>query len=647
MTDEQRLFIGDAQEIVEKLENDLEQLRAVRLEGRRRRQLAAQIFRRVHTLKGSAAALGFRAVSDVAHQFEAVLDGARLGRLELTDDVLDTFDEAVSAVEAALQAPSHPPDHDHITQRLAGYAQSSKSPGVIATGLRTALPEDIAASLSEYDLQHAREAIREGAKLFIVSAEFGIDNFDRDFRELTRLLGEAGEVIATMPGGPATDNGISFRILYAADFISGEVLRHAASLSQVQYHEVKVQLAPPTRAASVGTQSSVVAADGVERSTIRVDLPVLDDLIANAGELFRQTANAIATVSAAGAAAEPALTDLRTRFVAFEERLIRLRLVPASQAFQRAVARAGRIAARNLGKQIEFRIEGTEVGIEKSLADLISDPLLHLLRNAIIHGIETPEERAAAGKKSVGRITLAAANHSGRIHITVRDDGRGIDVARVGATAAEQGISGKALSEDQCLRLIFRPGFSTSREVSDIAGRGIGLDIVDRAMDLAGGEVRVATEHGKGTTFAMIVPATLSLVNCVIVRCQDRIFAIDAGHVQESRLTAPTSGDAIDGQKLPLVHLSTLIDPSLPADGARQFLVWRRPSGSKGAAAGAGYRIGVDEVVALQETLVRGLGRHAYRWLGVCGAAELFDGTVALVLDLPELIRISLETTAQ
>jgi two-component system chemotaxis sensor kinase CheA len=370
-------------------------------------------------------------------------------------------------------------------------------------------------------------------------------------------------------------------------------------------------------------------------------------LIANAGELFRQTANAIATVSAAGAAAEPALTDLRTRFVAFEERLIRLRLVPASQAFQRAVARAGRIAARNLGKQIEFRIEGTEVGIEKSLADLISDPLLHLLRNAIIHGIETPEERAAAGKKSVGRITLAAANHSGRIHITVRDDGRGIDVARVGATAAEQGISGKALSEDQCLRLIFRPGFSTSREVSDIAGRGIGLDIVDRAMDLAGGEVRVATEHGKGTTFAMIVPATLSLVNCVIVRCQDRIFAIDAGHVQESRLTAPTSGDAIDGQKLPLVHLSTLIDPSLPADGARQFLVWRRPSGSKGAAAGAGYRIGVDEVVALQETLVRGLGRHAYRWLGVCGAAELFDGTVALVLDLPELIRISLETTAQ
>jgi two-component system, chemotaxis family, sensor kinase CheA len=644
MTDEQRLFIGDAQEIVEKLESDLEQLRAVRLEGRRRRQLAAQIFRRVHTLKGSAAALGFPAVGDIAHQFEAVLDGARLGRLELTGDVLDTFDEAVAAVEAALQAPGQVLDCHQVAQRLASYAQSSKSPGVIASGLRTALPEEIAASLSEYDLQHAREAIREGAKLFIVSAEFGISGFDRDFRELTRLLGQAGEVIATMPGGPATDTGISFRILYATDFMSGELLRQASSLSQVNYDEIKVEIAPTTRPGSEAGHSPAVAAD-VERSTIRVDLPLLDDLIANASELFRQTANAITRGSATGAAAEAALTDLRMRFVAFEERLIRLRLVPASQAFQRAVARAGRIAARNLGKQVEFRIEGTEVGIEKALADLISDPLLHLLRNAMIHGIETPEERLSAGKKPVGRITLAAANHSGRIHITVRDDGRGIDVARVAATAAEQGISGKALSEDQCLRLIFRPGFSTSREVSDIAGRGIGLDVVDRAMDIAGGEVRVSTERGKGTTFAMIVPAALSLVNCVIVRCQDRVYAIDAGQVQEP-LMPGQPGDAIDGQNLPLVHLNTLIDQAIHEDNARRSLVWRRPTESKSANAVVGYRIGVDEIIAVQETLVRGLGRHAYRWLGICGAAELFDGTVALVLDLPELIRTTLETAS-
>ena len=641
MTDEQRLFIGDAQDIVEKLEGDLQQLRAVRLAGRRRRQLAAQIFRRVHTLKGSAATMGFGTVSEITHQFEAVLDGARLGHLELSGEVLDTFDEAVAAIEMALQARAQTPDYQQITQRLATYAHSSKPPGVIASGLRTVLPEDIAASLSEYDLQHAHEAIREGAKLFIVGAEFGIDTFDRDFRELTRLLGQAGEVIATMPGGPASDNGISFRILYAADFFSGELLRQASALSQVTYHEIKVNLAPATRSGSETGPSSTVAADGIERSTIRVDLPLLDDLIANAGELFRQTANAITSSSAPGAA-ESSLTDLRMRFVAFEERLIRLRLVPASHVFQRAIARAGRIAA-HLGKQIEFRVEGTEVGIEKYLADLISDPLLHLLRNAIIHGIETPEERLSARKKSVGRVTLSAANQSGRIHINVRDDGRGIDVARVAAIAAEQGISAKTLSQDQCLRLIFRPGFSTSEEISDIAGRGIGLDVVDRAMDVAGGEVRVATEPGKGTTFAMIVPAALSLVNCVIVKCRDRLYAIDAGHLHEPNLVPTILGDVTDGQKLPLIHLNRLIDQSTGSDTAGQTLLWWRPSESKGV---AGYRIGVDEIVAIQETVVRGLGRHAYRWRGICGAAELFDGTVALVLDLPELIKTGLEPAA-
>ena len=147
------------------------------------------------------------------------------------------------------------------------------------------------------------------------------------------------------------------------------------------------------------------------------------------------------------------------------------------------------------------------MGIEKSLADVIADPLLHLVRNAITHGIETPDQRRAAGKNPTGRVTLEAANQSGRIQVTVTDDGRGIDLDQVVAAAAQQGISSTRLSEDQCLRLIFRPGFSTSRELSDMAGRGIGLDVVDRAMDIAGGEARVATEKGAGTTVAMIVPA--------------------------------------------------------------------------------------------------------------------------------------------
>lgn len=650
MTDEQRLFLDDANEIVERLYGDLKQLRTVRLQGKRRRQLAAQIFRRVHTLKGSAASFGFSAVTEIAHQFEAVLDALRLGRLNLNDEVLDAFEDAVSSIDRALQSPNDAlvQEQHQIVQELARYATSASRQG-IATGLRAALPADIASSLSEYDLQHAREAIREGAKLFVVSAAFGIDTFDRDFRELTRLLGHSGEVIATTPGGPTHDNEINFRILYATDFISGEVTRQAARLSRVEHHEIKIEL--PQGEPAVADEVAPVHTSGAEeidRSAIRVDLPLLDDLITTAGELFRQAGNTLTqTVASPSAVNERAFTDLRMRFVAFEERLIRLRLIPAKEVLERASLRAGRIAARDLGKQVEFHIEGKDVGIERTLAEVIGDPLLHLVRNAIIHGLETPDERRALGKDPTGRVTLAAANRSGRIQITVSDDGRGIDLDRIAATASEQGITDDTLSEDQCLRLIFRPGFSTSPAVSELAGRGIGLDVVDRAMDIAGGEVRVASERHKGTTFAMIIPAALSLVNCVIVRCEHQLYAIDSASVEDGRIQRGlprADGDNVDNE-LPLVRLVDLIKQEKSNVDTNAVLVWRRPPVSTpGKRNGIpGYRIGVDEIIATQETLVRGLGRHAYRWIGVSGAAEMFDGTVALVLDLPELIESRLE----
>src|SRR5256714_13441199 len=335
MTEEQRLFLTDADEIVERLYRDLEQLRSARADGRRRRELAAQIFRRVHTLKGAAASLTFKSVSEIAHQFEAVLDGTRLGRLELTDDMLDTFEAAVAAIERALQTPPEEKsarDYSVIVQRLAAYAQASKTQGVIATGLRTALPPDIAGSLSEYDLQHAREAIREGAKLFIVSAGFTIDSFDRNFRELTKLLGEAGETVATIPGRPASDDQIAFQILYAAEYISSEVLRRAKALGDITHHEIKIELPAGKTKSSLRTAYPLTrATDRGDYAAVRIELAQLDDLISTASELSRQTINALATLSGSSPtkAAESATRDLRMRFVAFEERLIKLRLVPA------------------------------------------------------------------------------------------------------------------------------------------------------------------------------------------------------------------------------------------------------------------------------------------------------------------------------
>ena len=642
MTEEQRLFVADAQEIVERLHRDLEELRIARSEGRRRRELAAQIFRRMHTLKGSGASLGFNQVSQITHEFEGVLDATRLGRIELTDTVLNTFEDALEAIAHGLLAPpSNRVDaaFTPIVQRLHELGATSKTRSAISDELRATLPPDIARSLSEYDLQHAREAIREGAKLFSVAAAFDIETFDRGFRDLTKLLGQSGEVIATVPGEPATAEEINFRLLYAAELVTGETLRQAASLGRIACSELEIAAGTSAESTSPDVAATKAQMKGnLAETSVRVEMKQLDELIATAGELYRQTTNALTTLGTTSEVevAETADKDLRGRFVELEERLIRLRLVPIGAVLERAAARGGRLAARQLGKEVKFEITGGEVGIEKSLADILADPLLHLVRNSITHGIEDPDQRRAAGKKPVGCVRLAAANHSGRIHIVVTDDGRGLDMDRIVAAATEHGISGTELSVDQCLRLIFRPGFSTSDELSELSGRGIGLDIVDRAMDVAGGEVRVATRSGAGTTFAMIVPAALSMLRCLLVRCGDQVYAIDSACLEQS---LPVNSE------LPELQLASLLGQNQRNGNAEDAMViWKSPSYWASNSNGKPkYRIAFDAIVGLQELLVRSLGRHAARWPGLSGAAELVDGTIALVLDLNELIKDDIE----
>ncbi len=587
MDEAQRQFIADAQEIVEKLDRDLDQLRVVRFHGPRRRELAARIFRRVHTLKGSAASLGLEAVRDVSHEFESVLDSVRLGRLIIDDSLLNLFEEATNVIAQALsrEPTSGDVNAKALIARLQAIASTGASQGKIAGTLRATLPPDVARSLSEYDLQHAREAVREGARLFIVSAGFAIEDFDQNFRELSKLLGQIGEVIATVPGEFAAADEISFRLLYAAEVISEEIARRAVKLGRIEISELKIEPAStrqrePTAADSLRMTSDEPAA------SVRVELSELDRIITDA----------------------------------------------------------------ELRKEVEFEIVVGDIAIDKPLADAIAEPLLHLVRNAVSHGLESPEERTAAGKNVIGKLRLAAFSEGGRIHIAVNDDGRGIDLARVASAAREQGIAGHdSLTMDQCLRLIFRPGFSTATEVSNLSGRGIGLDVVDRAMEQAGGEVRVHTETGRGTTFLISLPVALALVRCLIVRSGNQLYAIASALVAGQRsLDGIERGDkgsagAIDwkGEQLPLFSLAGLLDRSAEIGAANErvaIILETKPYRDGGSGGQMRIGIAVERIEGKQETLVRSLGRHGARWPGVSGAAELADGSVALVLDVEELI---------
>src|SRR6266567_311210 len=653
MDEAERQFIADAQEIVEKLDRDLDQLRVVRFQGPRRRELAARIFRRVHTLKGSAASLGLEIVREVSHEFESVLDSVRLGRVIIDDSLLNLFEEATNVIAQALsrEPTSGEVNAKALIARLQAIASAGASQGRIAGTLRAALPPDVARSLSEYDLQHAREAVREGARLFIVSAAFAIEDFDRNFRELSKLLGQIGEVIATVPGEFTAADEISFRLLCAAEVISEEIARRAVKLGRIEISELKIEPAL-TRQREPAPADSLRMTSDEPAASVRVELSELDRIITAAGELFRDTTNALSAARAPDNqdVVAAATLRLRRRFVELEERLIKLRLVPLSETLERVATRAGRIAARQLGKEVEFEIVVGDIAIDKPLADAIAEPLLHLVRNAISHGLESPEERTAAGKDVIGKLRLAAFSESGRIHIAISDDGRGIDLARVASAAREQGIAGHdSLTMDQCLRLIFRPGFSTATEVSDLSGRGIGLDVVDRAMEQAGGEVRVHTETGRGTTFLISLPVALALVRCVLVRSGDQLYAIASARVAgQHSLDGDERGDngnagALDwkGEMLPLFSLARLLDQSAEVGASNEriaIILETKPYRNKGSGSEMQIAIAVERIEGKQETLVRSLGRHGARWPGVSGAAELADGSVALLLDVEELI---------
>ena len=338
-----------------------------------------------------------------------------------------------------------------------------------------------------------------------------------------------------------------------------------------------------------------------------------------------------------------------------------LRMAPVRQTLERA-ARVGASAARAAGREVEFETAGGDVRLDRPLAEAVSDLLLHLVRNAVHHGVETAEERRAAGKSARGRVRLVAVAEGARVLLRVTDDGRGVDVESVARAARRRGVieAGASLTERQALRLIFRPGFSTSAQVSDASGRGVGLDVVERAVEAAGGEMRVWSRAGAGATFELRLPTTLALVPPLIVRARGRAYCLDAGHVADAG-AAPLDG-ARDGRgralvdwggdALPFVSLGELLGVADDNDndnvnaavaGGRVRVVVSSVGAREGAEAETRPRrvaVGVEDFGERGEVLVRWLGRHATRWRGVSGAAELADGTVALLLDLPRLLEM-------
>lgn len=669
-----REFLGEAEELVEVLAGDMQALRARRAEGRARRELVGRIFRHVHTLKGSSSAVELETITELAHEFETLLDGIRLGRVEVDDAVMDAFEDAVAGISEMLRAvtreeqPAASPILIERLRRLARGAETAEKLSPAAERALAALPEDIARSLTEYEEHRLHEGLGEGARLFLVEVNFGLATFDDEFRDLSDALGEGGEIISTLPGmeGAAPDQ-INFRIVYLTDKGEELLLARLAPFGDIKLKQLSEGVADEEQAvAAVAVEEEAESAPQTITpltTLVRVELAELDEMITIAHELFTDAMGALDLTldgkllpRAEHTELELRATRIRRRFLELEERLIGMRMVPVGQTLQRAI-RAGVAAARAIGKEIDFETLGGEVQLDKSLADAISDPLLHLLRNAVDHGIEMPFERAAMGKSERGQIRLEAIAEGSRVRLRITDDGRGIDPERVARAAIESGIikRGAALNSPQALRLIFAPGFSTAETVSNVSGRGVGLDVVEKAVEQAGGQVLVQSEMGAGTTFELLLPTTLAIMPALVIRSAGNHYCVDASHISEARLIAPDEveheGEARvirwRGSLMPLVEMRDLLaqPPAEERAGERMHVIITHVAereGEEELAEEKRVAVVVDGWDGQHEVLVRGLGRQGVRWRGIGGATELQDGRVALILDLPRLLEMTL-----
>ena len=660
MEQSRQQFLAETEDLIEQIFVDLDDLREP-LSENASRQAVDRLFRRIHRIKGSAASFDFEGLSEVAHEFENLLSVVRDGRTPLDEDLLDAFESATGVLAEALQLGASnllEPSHRELLDRMQTiFHQVNSKAATNVDAILSVIPFEIGESLTREERQRLVQVVAERNHLFVIRATFDTADFDDQFRNLKRMLEDSGEVIATLPVVGYEATHINFQLLFATqstlEEAKGQLTMFPAGLSEIDCSGIITSSESSKAGATVGT-SKFEATSSLSRS-IRVDVEEFDQLISATHELFRKTTKALDVALSQAGIDEPAqreLSDLdkqvRRSFLDVEKELIDLRMIPLGPILQRT-ARAGRAAARLNGKKINFSISGESLRLDRILCDAIADPLIQLVRNAVDHGIETADLSSSDVQKTA-TVRIEAYKEGKQTCLRVTDNGRGVDPEVVHDAAIRLGIIDENMPLDmtRCLRLLFRPGFTTLPSASIVSGRGVGLDLVETAVEQVGGEVRVSSEWGKGAMFEIRLPVTVGLIEAAIVLADGNAYCIDAREVVKSEIIEATllqtneggeSLRSVDGDP-PLMRLGTLLgtgrnEPT--ADGLVHIVTCELSEGDR---VNGNKRIGiiVDRIQGTEEVLVRNLGRHAARWSGIAGATELRDGRVALVLDLPRLL---------
>jgi len=619
-----------------------------------------KIFRSAHTLKSSSAMMGFKDISDLAHTMEDVFDDLRKGG-QVSSDLIDVLLDCVDALAARLNNIENKIDEEiEVTKFVERLREVSKTVESAVLERKEMPPEEHypkedRISFDENEKNKIMDTLENGGKCFLVHVKFTDDCAFKSIRANMVLdnLADKGEVVKTVPSRHEIGEekiGSEFKIVLASRFGEKEIEDCLKAVSEVD----KVHVVPIDTNFFEGkefvskvqtTRKSKPTVDIRSAQIVRVHFDQLDKLMNLAGELVINKAALLELTSDIKRHALKRVTQNIDRLTAdLQDLVTQIRMVPVSQIFDR-FPRLVRDLSKKVGKKIDLVLEGREIEVDRTVLDQIGEPLVHLIRNSVDHGIEPPDERRRRGKNPTGKIRLTAQRKGDHVIIEIEDDGAGIDPEKVKKSAIEKGfiseVEAEKMSKEQLTNLIFLPGMSTAKEVTETSGRGVGMDVVKSKITNLRGKIDLETQVGVGTKVTLKIPLTLAIIKALIVKDSNQTFAIPTTQVSEIVLVnrekvKPLGGlkaTVVRGRLLPLLHLHNLLNLQ-GGEEPEQLEVLVIHGSNKDEEFG----LVVDSVVRQQEIMIKPLDEALADIKGLSGVTILGDGQVVLVLEPAEFI---------
>ena len=625
------------------------------------------IFRAAHSIKGGAGTFGFTILQETTHLMENLLDEARRGEMQLNTDIINLFLETKDIMQEQLDAykSSQEPDaasFEYICNALRQLALEAKGEAVPAAGSAklsvvesTAQAADAApAAANDGKLRVVLSRLKE-SEVALLEEELG------NLGTLSDVVKGSNSLSATIDGGLGEDDIIAVLcFVIEADQIAFEKAAAPAAVEAVAdaaAPEEEAEAAVPAVQTAAAPVLKAVAKEpqpagrgekparaASESTSIRVAVEKVDQLINLVGELvitqsmLAQRSNELDPVTHGDLITS--MSQLQRNARDLQESVMSIRMMPMEYVFSR-FPRLVRDLATKLDKQVELTLQGSSTELDKSLIERIIDPLTHLVRNSLDHGIETPERRVEAGKSPIGNLILSAEHQGGNICIEVTDDGAGLNRDRILAKALSQGMAvSESMTDEEVGMLIFAPGFSTAEQVTDVSGRGVGMDVVKRNIQEMGGHVEIKSKQGSGTTIRILLPLTLAILDGMSVKVADEVFILPLNAVMESLQPReedlhPLAGGErvleVRGEYLPLVELWKVFEVDGAKTEATQGIVVILQS------AGRRYALLVDQLIGQHQVVVKNLESNYRKVPGISAATILGDGSVALIVDVSAL----------